>query len=84
MRFKKSKNASQNRKNRKNRKNQNFQNFFLYLSLPQTNHFRYRNVRSHRPVLETEERIQKLVDSEENDAALLEARKSQATEREQN
>ena len=81
MRFKKSKNASQNRKIRKN---QNFQNFFLYLFLPQTNHFRYRNVRSHRPVLETEERIQKLVDSEENDAVLLEARKSQATEREQN
>ena len=35
-------------------------------------------------MLETEERIQKLVDSEENDAVLLEARKSQATEREQN
>ena len=47
-------------------------------------YFRYRNARSHRPVLETEERIQKLVDSEENDALLLEARKSQATEREQN
>ena len=31
-----------------------------------------------------QERIQKLVDSEENDALLLEARKSQATEREQN
>ena len=61
-----------------------FKKKFLYHSLPQTNHFRYRNVRSHRPVLETEERIQKLVDSEENDAVLLEARKSQATEREQN
>ena len=81
MRFKKSKNASQNRKNRKYR---NFQKKILCHSLPQTNHFRYRNVRSHRPVLETEERIQKLVDSEENDAVLLEARKSQATEREQN
>ena len=81
MRFKKSKNASQNRKNRKYR---NFQKKILYHSLPQTNHFRYRNGRSHRPVLETEERIQKLVDSEENDAVLLEARKSQATEREQN
>ena len=30
-------------------------------------YFRYRNARSHRPVLETEERIQKFVDTEENE-----------------
>ena len=59
-----SKNSTQNQKNRKN---QNFQNFFLYLFLPQKNYFKYRNARSHRPVLETEERIQKFVDTEENE-----------------
>ena len=51
MRFLKSKNAPQNKKNRQTR---NFQNWFLYLFLPDNNHFRYRNARSHRPVLETE------------------------------
>ena len=64
-----SKNSTQNQKNRKN---QNFQNFFLYLFLPQKNYFKYRNARSHRPVLETEERIQKFVDTEENEPTKVE------------
>ena len=64
MRKIRSKNSSQNRKNRKS---QNFQNFFLYLFLPQTNHFRYRNARSHRPVLETEGKLEKFVDTEESE-----------------
>ena len=60
MRIIQPKNSSQNRKNRKNR---NFLNFFLYLFLPQTNHFKYRNARSKRPVLEIEGKIQKFVDT---------------------
>ena len=64
MRKIRSKNSSQNRKIRKN---QFFQNFFLYLLLPQTNHFRYRNARSHRPVLETEGKLENFVDTEENE-----------------
>ena len=64
MRFKKSKNASQNQKNRKN---QFFLNFFLYLFRPQKIYFGYKNARSRRPVLETEEFFQKGVDTADNE-----------------
>ena len=67
------KNSSQNRTNRTSR---NFQKNFLYLFLPQTNHFRYRNARSHRPVLETEGNIKKCIHTEENKPTKVAKKKS--------
>ena len=53
-------------KSKKSQKSK-FSEFFPLPFPTLKNYFKYRNARSHRPVLETEERIQKFVDTEENE-----------------